>query len=198
MRAASTSIFFSALILFLSLSSGWHPWKQAERDVTAVKKKNEKLLCVCSVCLYRHAEDKQLPTKTRNRPSRITTLLAGHNGRFFFQKSDRLLLPLRAHPSIRVTRLLNRDLVIISLCVQMPSELNARYIIIGIIVAPAWWQWPTSIFFFRAVDGLVGRGGKVSPAVSVNLISCFLFFCFFYLFDYSLRVVHAKRHARKQ
>jgi hypothetical protein len=137
MRAASTSIFFSALILFLSLSSGWHPWKQAERDVTAVKKKNEKLLCVCSVCLYRHAEDKQLPTKTRNRPSRITTLLAGHNGRFFFQKSDRLLLPLRAHPSIRVTRLLNRDLVIISLCVQMPSELNARYIIIGIIVALA-------------------------------------------------------------
>jgi TRAP-type uncharacterized transport system fused permease subunit len=78
----------------------------------------------------------------------------------------------------------------------MPSELNARYIIIGIIVAPAWWQWPTSIFFFRAVDGLVGRGRKVSPAVSVNLISCFFFV--FYLFDYSLRVVHAKRHARKQ
>jgi hypothetical protein len=80
----------------------------------------------------------------------------------------------------------------------MPSELNARYIIIGIIVAPAWWQWPTSIFFFRAVDGLVGRGGEGFSGRIGQPDFLFFVFLFFYLFDYSLRVVHAKRHARKQ
>lgn len=114
------------------------------------KKKKMKNCCVCVLFAYIDMpKTSQLPTKTRNRPSRITTLLAGHNGRFFFQKSDRLLLPLRAHPSIRVTRLLNRDLVIISLCVPMPSELNARFIIIGIIVAPAWAVAYLYILFFE-------------------------------------------------